>query len=472
MGAPLDCQSEGPQAPQPQLQTFSGALSFLITQRGNVPRKLPKSMSEDDCLNLQLYVPDVPPEMRGKIPVLVFAHGGMFMYGSNAEIIFHDEKGCKLAAKQKIAVVFPNYRLGALGFAKVPGGETNLGVRDLIAALQWVQEQGPSLGLDTQNVTLGGQSAGAMLTGALLRAPSAQGLFHRVIMMSGGPQNATLSLRDAELLGERLAKLVDVWSASAAQVLSAANQMLGEAAGMMPFQPCIDGDLLTEELWASGLDILTGVTEDEARIFVPLPVGKSRAKAMQIFSDVLGEDQMNSGASDQDKADIVQQLQKDYNVSRANDIFRILLSGVVFEAPALQTARHLQDQNNVYFYRNAMGKMHGGEIPYVFGTWSKNVVLRVMSGLAPILTPGARRNGKAMELIWQDVVGSFVRVGKPPGPRFDAERLAASISPAGVGVMLAATPTMQLLSETLSRRTRPWGVIMEPDVCTTPRSRL
>ena len=131
-------------------------------------------MSED-CLTLNISTPAVDREKR---PVLVWLHGGAFVLGSR---FYFSLRRSSLVRKGNVVVVSINYRLGALGFLDLSqlsdrsDSPSNLGLRDQIAALEWVRDNISDFGGDGANVTVFGESAGAMSIGALLAA-SAQAL--------------------------------------------------------------------------------------------------------------------------------------------------------------------------------------------------------------------------------------------------------------------------------------------------------
>jgi para-nitrobenzyl esterase len=138
----------------------------------------------EDCLNLNVWTPD-PGAVR--LPVLVWVHGGAFANGSGA---VPNNAGTAFA-RDGVVLVTINYRLGVDGFLFFDdGGPANLGLRDQIAALGWVQANIAGFGGDPSNVTVAGQSAGGMCVGALLSSPLARGLFRRAIPMSGAGQHA------------------------------------------------------------------------------------------------------------------------------------------------------------------------------------------------------------------------------------------------------------------------------------------
>ena len=130
----------------------------------------------EDCLNLNIWTPD--PGSAG-LPVMVWIPGGMFEAGSGASY-----DGSRFA-RDGIVCVTINYRVGAEGFLYLRDGDANLGLLDQIAALEWVRENIAAFGGDPGNVTIFGQSAGAMSVGTLLSMPRAKGLFRRAIAQSG-----------------------------------------------------------------------------------------------------------------------------------------------------------------------------------------------------------------------------------------------------------------------------------------------
>ncbi|XP_026678740.1 pyrethroid hydrolase Ces2e-like isoform X2 [Diaphorina citri] len=135
----------------------------------------------DDCLYLNVYSPCITAGANKA--VMVFVHGGGFTFGHPAEVFYGPDW---LVAKDVVLVAI-HYRVNIFGFLNLgleecPG---NVGLRDIMASLQWVQANISDFGGNPNNVTLFGESAGAASIHYLLMAPSTRGLFHRVIMQSG-----------------------------------------------------------------------------------------------------------------------------------------------------------------------------------------------------------------------------------------------------------------------------------------------
>jgi para-nitrobenzyl esterase len=160
--------------------------------------RVPQQQSED-CRYLNIWTPGLDDAKR---PVMVWIHGGAFNMGSGSEPL---TDGTKLASRGDVVVVSFNYRLGLLGFLnlfEITGGRIsssgNEGLLDQVAALRWVRDNISAFGGDPDNVTVFGESAGAMSIGCLLVMPEARGLFQKAILQSG--VGSTVSLLDAGVM--------------------------------------------------------------------------------------------------------------------------------------------------------------------------------------------------------------------------------------------------------------------------------
>ncbi|XP_076647374.1 esterase FE4 isoform X2 [Halictus rubicundus] len=168
-----------PQPPTPWTGIKDTAEAHGI--RGPQLREVPPIdvVGQEDCLYLNVYT----NSLSERKPVMFWIHGGSFLIGTGS---FVDKRPDYLVAKD-VVVVSTNYRLGAFGFLNLghkaaPG---NQGLKDLIAALEWVKENIANFGGDPNNVTIFGASVGGTLAHALAISPRAQGLFHKAIMQSG-----------------------------------------------------------------------------------------------------------------------------------------------------------------------------------------------------------------------------------------------------------------------------------------------
>ena len=148
-------------------------------QKCELPPIMCPTKQSEDCLYLNVFVPDAePPE--GGWPVYVFIHGGAYENGHAGTLAY---VGFGFAENEIITVTM-NYRLGALGFLAYGELGGNYGFQDQILSLKWVQENIEAFGGDRDRVTVGGESAGAVSVMAHMAAPLSQGLFSKAIMES------------------------------------------------------------------------------------------------------------------------------------------------------------------------------------------------------------------------------------------------------------------------------------------------
>ena len=156
---------------------------------------------DEDCLCLNVWTPD--PNTNRKRPVMFWCHGGGFAAESGTWPWVYGEN---LARRGDVVVVTINHRLNLFGYLNLAevGGERyassgNVGMLDIVAVLEWVRDNIANFGGDPGNVTIFGQSGGGGKVATLMAMPSAKGLFHRAIAMSGS--NVTGISRDAAAKG-------------------------------------------------------------------------------------------------------------------------------------------------------------------------------------------------------------------------------------------------------------------------------
>ena len=143
---------------------------------------------DEDCLNVNIFTPLGAEDPTRKFPVIVFFYGGGFDSGLNNENTF-DGAGF---ARRGVITVFANYRVGVLGYftheeiRRRTGRDGNFGLDDQLTALRWVKAHVADFGGDPENITVMGQSAGAISTQYLCLMPENKGLFQHAVMMSGG----------------------------------------------------------------------------------------------------------------------------------------------------------------------------------------------------------------------------------------------------------------------------------------------
>ncbi|RDI35593.1 para-nitrobenzyl esterase [Rhodococcus sp. AG1013] len=269
-------------------------------------------MSED-CLTLNVLAPAAPSSTPR--PVMVFVHGGAFTMGTTALGIYH---GDRLVRRGDVVFVSVNYRLGSLGYLDFSEFSTparpfdaNLGLRDQVAALEWVQRNIAAFGGDPENVTLFGESAGATSVTTLMATPAARGLFARAIAQSSAPVLVNDALRArrwarefVSLLGSNAddpaaaARALD--DATSAELGKAGHRLgakvLAETPGLHPFGPTVDGDFLPvaplqafTDGTAHRVPLIIGTNAREGTLFPKfldgLPTDEARIDAMFELTD-------------------------------------------------------------------------------------------------------------------------------------------------------------------------------------------
>ena len=244
----------------------------------SMPGEAPPEVSED-CLYLNIWTS--ARNLNGHLPVIVWIYGGGFINGSASMPLYW---GDRLAVKGVIVVTI-SYRLGPLGFLALPEltresphhSSGNYGLMDQIAALEWIQRNIAAFGGDPRNVTVAGQSSGAMSVSILMASPLTKGLFHRAIGESGGlfePVQLAPKylLANAERDGEKFAASLGATSLQQLRQLPA-SQLSGNAGGIV--HPVVEPYVLPlspYEAFASGrqndVPLLLGSNAEEARSLV------------------------------------------------------------------------------------------------------------------------------------------------------------------------------------------------------------
>lgn len=250
----------------------------------------------DETLNLNVWT----PELDARLPVMVWIHGGAFNHGNGAVPMYDGTR----FAEDGVVLVTINYRLGAEGFLKLEDGDANAGIQDQIAALAWVQRNIDRFGGDPGNVTIFGESAGAMSVGLLLTAPGARGLFAKAISQSGAAPSAP-SADEVESVSAELGRflglpptrggigslgpdeLLDTLDRSAA---ASADPLTASEGGVL-LRPYADGTALPADVrgafvadGSAGIPVIWGFNSDEVNLFT-VPNGLSAAATERDLAD-------------------------------------------------------------------------------------------------------------------------------------------------------------------------------------------
>src|SRR3984957_11491170 len=163
----------------------------------------------EDCLRVNVWTPGIGDGK--KRPVMVWLHGGGYAAGSGQELLSYD--GENLARRGDVVVVTLNHRLNVLGYLNLAAygdkyaSSANVGMLDIVAALEWVRDNIAAFGGDPGVVTIFGQSGGGGKVSALMGMPSAKGLFHRAIVESGSMLKANTEERSQKLTDLLIAEL-------------------------------------------------------------------------------------------------------------------------------------------------------------------------------------------------------------------------------------------------------------------------
>lgn len=369
-------------------------------QHENKAVTLPPGITQDeDCLSLNVLS---PAEGTGH-PVMVWIHGGAYVAGSSAQPLFD---GTHLVTEGDVVFVSLNYRLGALGFLDFTahddgrgGGaplETNLGLRDTLAALQWVQQNIGAFGGDPDNVTLFGESAGGGCVTTLLTSPAAEGLFHRAIAESSpatsiydAARAATVSKRFLELVGvdpsgpdgvEPLRRIDPAVLSEAAFALVGA--VSADTPGTLAIAPTVDGDIVPVhpiQAYREGrqlaVPLIIGTNHDEASLFKlmksPLmPITESAVHAMFEQLALEQPELLVDGAEKRIEGAYPRFPRRNSPAELSRD------AGFRMPSIWLAAAHSRHAPTRMYRFDHAplalrllgIGATHGAEIAYVFGT--------------------------------------------------------------------------------------------------------
>lgn len=388
--------------------------------------------TSEDCLTLNVWTPG----LTGRRPVLVWLHGGAFLKGAGSQDLYD---GATLAGRGDVVVVTANYRLGALGFLGLDDDRfpANAGLLDQLAVLEWVTGHAGVFGGDPANVTVMGESAGAVSVAGLMASPRAAGRFHRAVAQSGAGRRLATAGQAGEMADRFLARLGlgragagDLLELPAERLLSAQVAVTVDArrtdigAG---FQPWVDGDVVPAQPVdgmaggsAAGMPFLAGTNRHEMNLWRVLEPG---LRSLDEAGLTLRVQRLVGEAA----ADLVAAYRAARPAAGPAELWEAIWTDREFRIPSLrateaQAGRSPATYSYLFTWLSpapGVGSCHGLELPFVFGTLaSKGADAFAGSG------PGA----EALAARVQDAWLSFARTGDPGWPAYD----------------LAARPTMVL----------------------------
>jgi para-nitrobenzyl esterase len=388
--------------------------------------------SSEDCLFLNIWEP-ANTAKNAKLPVMVWIHGGAFVFGSGSQ---PDFSGVPFA-HQGVILVTINYRLGRLGFFAFPAlsqenpnePKGNYAYMDQIAALKWIKQNIATFAGDRGNVTIFGESAGGVSVHSLLTIASAKGLFNKAIIESGGGRDGVLTGRpinkenadpnypiSAETIGVNFAKrygidgvdavaLAKLRALSAADIVDGGQETAGQDGSPTYRGPIFDGRLVTE----------TAETAYKAghEAHVPIMIGSNSAEVPAGFVNANSKEELLSLFGS-----VKDELKAAYDPDGYTDFAKMLTlvnTDRVWAEPARFTARtFVAGGMPAYLYlfayvpallkeRMPNGAPHASEVSYVFDN------LQDRNGFTA--APADKEVAKMMNTYW----ANFARTGDPNG---------------------------------------------------------
>ncbi len=397
-------------------QRFGPAAPQVAT--GTLTSRVPVQWDED-CLTLNVSTPAADEKGR---PVLVWIHGGAYRTGQGATPWYN---GARFSLNGDIVVVSINYRLGALGFARLnrfgEGFATSglNGTLDQIAALGWVRDNIAEFGGDPEQVTIAGESAGAFSVSTLLAIPKAAGLFQRAIAQSGAGHH-TLPTQLGESIADRFCEELgattgdDVQDASAEAILDAQvkvttdlTQGHGRPTPVSAFYPVVDGDVLPE----TAIELVkNGASAD-----VPLLLGTNRHETTLWNNGPVEEERLLETAArlgaDEGMLETYRKARPD---ASATDLLTAITTDHMFRIPAIRMAEAREANSGTSWmylfawesraFGGRLKSTHALEIPFTFNNLDRAGV-DVFLGEGPL----PQHVADVMHPAWI----SFIRSGDP-----------------------------------------------------------
>ena len=349
-------------------------------------------MSEEDCLVLNVWTKGLNDGK--KRPVFVWIHGGGFSTGSGNDLACYS--GRSLADKGDIVTVNINHRLNVLGYADMTGiggkysQSVNLGMQDIVKALEWINKNIEKFGGDPGCVTIGGQSGGGGKVSTVLAMPSAKGLFHRAIVQSGSTlrvgdkeQSRKLGLAMLEELGVKPenaeAELGKFTYQELVAAGNSASRKLAAAGTRASFGPIMDGTIVAEHPFDP--------EANKTSAHVPMLIGTDFNEFTFDISEPKTEAEVKDALTKRMGAEKAEKFMKEFVKAFPEEEPKAMLyMDTRFRYSAMQQAASKSRQNVApayYFHftwkpeNNVLGASHGMELPFMFNNVA---VQREMTG--------------------------------------------------------------------------------------------
>ncbi|MGK9148503.1 carboxylesterase/lipase family protein [Plantibacter flavus] len=374
----------------------------------------PDAVMDEDCLSLNVWAADDDRAAEAR-PVMVWVHGGAYTFGSSSQPLFD---GRHLVQDGGVVLVTVNYRLGGFGFLDLTSlagaadeADSNLAIRDVLLALEWVQANIAAFGGDPARVTVFGESAGGGIVSTLLAVPSARGLFARAIVQSS-PATSVYGTERARSVAQRFFDEVGVDTIDQARQCTADRiveasmavyaAVPAESPGVLPFAPVVDGDLIPEHpltVLQQGrgipVPLMIGTNRDEATLFkyMKSPLMPITAPTIDAMFDAMAAEY--EGTELPSRAQVLSV----YEHARHRAVGLGIARDIGFRMPTVWLAEGHSAVAPVWLYRFdfttpmlrllGIGATHATELPYVWGNLDA-------TPKDPTFMLGGRRRGSAV----------------------------------------------------------------------------
>ncbi|MHA2281227.1 MAG: carboxylesterase/lipase family protein [Promethearchaeota archaeon] len=388
----------------------------------------------EDCLTLNIWTPGIDNKQRA---VMFWIHGGAFMIGGGTDPMYD---GSALALRGDVVVVTINYRLGSFGFLYSKNIPPNVGFRDQLMALKWVNENIKSFGGDPANITIFGESAGGYSVLALCTLSEARDLFRRVIAQSAPYIDTKVSDKTSKAIIRKLRiKQGDIESLRGVppeNIIEAQNQVVATIpTDVMALRPLIVGDTFPKhplKAFKNGeckdIDFMIGTNLDEFKLYT----------AMEPFKSMVGSDAENLivgllgslGIETTKGKEIIKTYKEAREGKHSTESLDVLTAIINDYAFRIRTIRLLEAQRphqpNTFNYLftwpspgldGILGACHSLEIPFVFGTLN-----------SPTLKEFVKGSPEGLSEKMMDAWISFAKTGNPnhgnipKWPAYEAEK--------------------------------------------------
>ena len=383
-------------------EKINSEISFEATQKGfSAPQTIyqesfltdPNMPDESiDCLSLNI----ASKKINARMPVMIWIHGGAYITGSSNSVIYDLDS----LPQHEIVLVTINYRLGPFGFLKldeISNGKIsctgNEGLMDQKLAIEWVKENIAEFGGDPDNITIFGESAGAWSVALQSSISPSGNLFTKAICQSGG-MNAFFDKERGNQWGELFlktandngVKINDLFSLGHKQITSLASKMkhtmIANGKWLSPevgFAPIADGNFLSldplRNFQDSPIKLIVGTTADEYRLW----------SEFETYYLNLDKDSFYKRLNKIFRAETVNKIASNYLPKNPiKDQYKLALSDIMtdwtFGIHALELLEQHQDNAYGYFFNEPspvldgkLGAYHASELPYVFGSATKEI---------------------------------------------------------------------------------------------------